>query len=213
MKRITFLIVFCFLGIAIIKAQENQLQIIAGLKLNNIYKPPSEGNRFLMGYSIGLSYNKYLNKQMFLSSGLFLDEKGSGTEIDIYTETMDFKVRLFYLDLPIKYNYLITIGNQKLLIGLGPYIGCGLWGKISTEFMGQIDTYNIKWGNNGGDYDGTPNYKRLDFGFAGSVSYQVKRISLGLNYQIGVVDMVPEGLGGGERNNTFGFCLGYLILE
>src|SRR3989339_245513 len=163
------LFIFCFSNL---KGQDNQLQINVGIKLNNVYEPPSNNNRVLLGSSIGLAYNKYLNNNLFLSSGLLLNEKGYGLRTNIGTESMDYKVRLFYLDLPIKCNYAITTDNQNIIIGLGPYIGCGL---------------------------------------CGNISYQFNRISIGLDYQIGVVDLVPEGLGGGERNNTFGLHLGYLI--
>jgi len=202
------LFIFCFSNL---KGQDNQLQINVGIKLNNVYEPPSNNNRVLLGSSIGLAYNKYLNNNLFLSSGLLLNEKGYGLRTNIGTESMDYKVRLFYLDLPIKCNYAITTDNQNIIFGLGPYIGCGLWGNITTAFMGDNETKAVKWGNTGGDYDGTPDHKRLDIGFSGNISYQFNRISIGLDYQIGVVDLVPEGLGGGERNNTFGLHLGYLI--
>jgi hypothetical protein len=196
-----------------IRAQENQLQVNTGLRLVNVFQPPSNDNYPLVGYSVGFSYNRLVNSRMFLSLGLNIDEKGYGIKTDIYTETLDSKVKMYYLDLPIKFNYMFLINNDNITMGLGPYVGYGLWGNITSEYGEIKETKDVKWGNNGGDYNGSPDHKRLDIGLTGSITYQINRFSIGLDYQVGFLDMVSDGLGGGEKNNSFGLKIGYLMVK
>ena len=197
MKRIVFL----FLA-AVFTASYAQAQIKigarAGFNFTNLSKEVSgftpEGTpngKVLLGMQFGLLVEYAFTEELSAQSGLLFSAQGcrykysmkyKGYDAD-YKET----ARLNYLQIPINAQYKVDLGDKKLLLHAGPYIGVGINGisKWELKYDGKSDSSEDEIL---GPNDDEP-IKEGDFGFGIGVGLQFDNIRYGLEYKRGLTNI------------------------
>jgi hypothetical protein len=161
------------------------------------------------GFHIGVNAEIPLASEFYLQPGLLFSTKGAKADDDA-----DTKVNLSYLELPINFVYKPTLGTGKLILGVGPYVGYALGGKLK----GDGDDVDVEFSNDvdSDDYGDHPLWmKRLDLGGNLLAGYEfANKFSFQLNAGLGLVNLFPKV--DGEKiddykikNTTFGVSLGY----
>jgi hypothetical protein len=125
----------------------------------------------------------------------------------------DAKINLSYVEIPINLLYKPTLGDGKLLLGFGPYIGIAVAGKVK---QGSNDM-DLKFKNDlsTAEAASTTGYlKRMDFGGNLLAGYELSsKISFQLNAQLGMSNLEPKVNGkksdAKTKNTGFGISVGY----
>ena len=170
--------------------------------------------------SITTSYNNYNHTDSFngffvgvhnnfnLKNGLQFSLGVQG-RMNMHTEketllgvTVTTKNRQTLVDVPITLNYSIAFGqNVKITPFVGPMLTFALSGKTSVS--GETNnSYNVDW------YGKNPIYKRFNLAVLGGVNLKYVRLNLFGGYQMGLLNLNPEGEGKIKTGGMF-FGLGY----
>jgi hypothetical protein len=120
-------------------------------------------------------------------------------------ELEGFSANINYLELPLNLVYKPMLGSGKLIAGFGPYFGYA----ISGKYKYNDNSEDIKFGNNAED-----DLKPLDIGANLLFGYEfMSKISIQMNAQLGLVNLVPDGDSDNSVKNTgFGFSVGLSVL-
>ena len=164
------------------------------------------------GFNIGVNAEIPVASEFYLQPGLLFSTKGAKADEG------DGKFNLSYLEVPINFLYKPALGDGKLLLGFGPYVGIAVGGKVK----GDGDDVDIKFSNDlneeeANDFgNGDAWYqKRLDFGGNLLAGYELSsKLSFQLNAQLGMANMFPKIMGEKPedtklKNTGFGISVGY----
>lgn len=225
-KIVLFGISLLLTGFLILPVEKVQAQTRIGLKgginfANMKYesKDGTEGvpdaNSFT-SYHIGVIADLPIAMGLALQPGIILNSKGSKWEyhsdvVGDYTMT----VNPVYIDVPINLLFRPQIGdNVKVYVGLGPYIGFGVGGKVSFDAETPLgDAYvdhDLKFGSDSDD-----DLKAIDIG--GNVLAGIEfgnGLILGAQYGLSFTNNAPEGDNSDPkilRNKVLSISVGYLF--
>jgi len=108
--------------------------------------------------------------------------------------------------------YKGSLSGGKILLGIGPYVGFGIGGKIKSS-SSSID---IKFKNDvsTSDIENAVYYKPIDFGGNMMAGYEfANKLSFALNVFLGLSNIEPKIDGkqydSSTKNNGFGLTFGY----
>jgi hypothetical protein len=149
-------------------------------------------NKIKVGFNAGVTADiPVAAPDYFVQTGLLFTTKGAKVES---VGGPANKVNLNYLEIPITFLYKPVLGEGRLLLGVGPYLGFGIGG--SADY---------------GDVDFDNDLKRFDAGGNVLFGYQfTPNISAQLNAQLGLVNIQKNTTGDETIKNTgFGVSLGY----
>lgn len=180
----------------------------AGVNFTNI-TGDDQDNKMKAGFNIGANAEIPVASEFYLQPGLLFTTKGAKADEG------DGKLNLSYLEVPINFLYKPTLGDGKLLLGFGPYVGFGIGGK----FKDGDDEMDVKFKNDvkASDVDLTDPkifLKGLDFGGNLLVGYELSsKLSFQLNAQLGMSNLNPKVEGekpdDKAKNVGFGISVGY----
>lgn len=168
------------------------------------------------GFNIGVNAEIPVASEFYLQPGLLFSTKGAKQEIDGSDDDLKFNVS--YLEIPISFLYKPTLGSGKLILGVGPYVGIAVGGKMKMgdedadiKFKSDLDAKDLDEMQN----DGAWFQKRLDVGGNLTAGYELSsKLSFQLNAQLGMSNLFPKV--GGEKpddtkmtNTGFGISVGY----
>jgi hypothetical protein len=169
-------------------------------------------NKLKTGFHIGVNAEVPLAPDFYVQPGVLFTTKGAKAKKG------NDKWNTSYIEIPINLLYKPTLGDGKLLLGFGPYIGIGVGGKLTgddpdvdLEFKNDISNAEAlamaagtKWFQ-----------KRLDFGGNLLAGYELSnKLSFQLNAQLGMSNLFPK-INGDKPDNTkvkntgFGISVGY----
>ncbi len=142
---------------------------------------------------------------------------GKGFKVDASIDFLGQQVKvesttsISYIDLPINFAYAIELGENRLMVGAGPYAGFGLGGKnkviSTTNGVSQTEEDNIEFGNGSGQYD------RLDIGANFMAAYVLNSgLMLKVNYSLGFLNLSND-TDTKYKNQYFGLSLGYFFMQ
>lgn len=223
-------LLLCFMITLLENAASAQLKlgIQAGLNFSNLSAVKTNQalrSSFRVGYHAGLQVDAEVMRRFYVQTGLLFITKG-------YTrgDVVNIEAEAYYIELPVHFVYKSQLGEGKLLLGAGPYLGYGLGGKwrLPSYNEGRFNlpamNGNLEFANDAGSnnyysvYPGsTFTYgKPFDFGADILVGYEFfKKLSFRLNGQIGLANIAPKVEGSATadklRNFGFGFSIGYLF--
>ena len=210
-KFISIVIAALFAIAATAQAQEFRFGAMAGL---NVSSPTNESTR--LGYHVGLrsewNFRDTEQKGVFLSLSALLTEKAykSKTLYDTATnQSLTWKVRPTYLELPLHVGYRLPVGQKASLFGsVGPYLGIGLFGKsrLTTEQNG-VSTTTTAASN---VFD---SMRRVDFGLGlrlGAEFCGHYQVSAAYDWGLRNTRSLPDGAPK-ERNRNLTVSFGYMF--
>jgi hypothetical protein len=201
-------------------------QVSIGLQGGGVLSNPSIKSTQL--FDVDLNTKSRSNWQAGLVFDIPLGENGwrfmpelnynnKGYDIDMTIEELgqSFQVEgnsnISYLELPFNMVYAVDMGDNKLLIGAGPYLAYGINGKdnIKLKVNGtEIDreTGSVEFGTTPGTV------QRFDYGLNGSVGYLLNGgLLLKANYSFGLGNVSNEGNESSYKNRYFGLSLAYFF--
>jgi hypothetical protein len=169
-------------AVAILTAGSAQAQfkfgVRAGFNLTNLSfgkeLPGSlirSDTRFKPGFQMGVVGDYSFGESFAIQPGLVFATQGCAIKHYDGTEN------LYYLQLPVNARYQLDLGQTKLLLQAGPYLGYGLGGEWE-------DGEDIVMGS-GDDAD----YKAFDFGVGVGAGLRFGKIQAVLGYNIGLIDI------------------------
>ena len=196
------------------KAQDKTtFGVRAGVNFTNLNGEDAAGHDFdyklKTGFNVGVNAEVPIAPDFYVQPGLLFSTKGAKEEV---TGQKDIKTNISYLEVPINLLYKPTLGDGKLLLGFGPYIGIAVGGKMK---QGSNDA-DLKFANDvkTTDPDVALTRKRLDFGGNLLAGYELSsKISVQLNAQLGMSNLLPKYDGkktdAKMKNTGFGISVGY----
>jgi Outer membrane protein beta-barrel domain len=187
--------------------------IRAGVNLQNINGKDFDGdkleNKLVPRFQGGVLVDIPLADQFYIQPGLLFSGKGAKEK------DSDDNVSISYLDIPVTFLFKPLLGTGHMLLGVGPYVGFGIAGKV-TDVNDNKSTIKFKNTVTVAELVSDPNYlRRMDAGANLLVGYEMSnKLSIQLNAQLGLAKINPEVEGVTDnntalRNTGFGLSLGY----
>ncbi|MFT3901647.1 MAG: porin family protein [Niabella sp.] len=205
---------------------QTRVGISAGINFSNIEQTKNKSpvkTSIRTGYRVGANIETPISKEFYIEPGLLFTTKGFNKG-----DAVKMDAKAYYLELPINIIYKSQLGNGKLLLGAGPYMGYGLGGKWKTpandngtqyitgmegnlQFVNdtKADNYYSIWGGSKFTYG-----KPFDFGANFLAGYEFfNRFSVQVNSQLGLLNISPKVDGKKTndqlKNLSFSIALGY----
>lgn len=166
-------------------------------------------NKLKTGFDLGINIEAPLAQDFYIQPGLlFASKGGKSTSYSDVGNAVKTTFTLSYLEVPVNFIYKPEVGNGKLLLGAGPYLGFGVGGKVKGADGSEQD---VKFKSSvPSNADDAFYYKPVDFGANLLVGYEFTRhVSVQLNAQLGLTNNSPYKDGSSYKNTGFGLSLGY----
>ena len=228
MKKIISLITTMVLGTFFLQAQQKishagktSIGLRGGINFQNINGKDANGdklkNDIITGFHAGINLEIPVGIDFYFQPGLLYTNKGAKNDEVILGQTINTKVKISYLELPLNFIYKPMLGKGHLLLGFGPYVALGIGGKATYKGGSSSYESDIKFKNKVMTTD--PNnvvyFRPLDAGANMLAGYEFSnKVSFQLNAQLGLVKINPEYEGVSNdktsaKNTGFGFSLAY----
>lgn len=159
-------------------------------KISESYDGYSASTKNYTGFNVGVSMDIPMLQSLYLQSGLYYTVKGAKIE--------EVKCNPSYLEIPILASYRYNFSDAiQLQINVGPYFAYGLGGKWKdTESDDEEDFF--------GD-----DFKRFDAGLAFGGGFTFSHFYVGLNYDLGLTNIMKDGDDGSAKNRCLSINVGY----
>lgn len=181
----------------------------AGLNVSSIALPLNDYAPKI-GYQVGFVADIKLSDHFSIQPALLLSSKGVVDKYEdrdlsgLYVKTIRTKVSLNYLEVPILALYKRPLKNgTRIFVGLGPYVGIGMFGYSRTEEYGK---HKIAFDSD--PRQDVQSFVPFDFGVSTTVGIETRKFLLGVNFNNGVK---PIANGTTNYNSTLGLTAGYFI--
>jgi hypothetical protein len=213
--KIVFLFAMLFATVAAFSQQlgKTTIGVRAGVNFQNLNGKDENddklSNDLKVGFNVGVNAEMPIAQDFYVQPGLLYSTKGARVK-DINGDE-DAKLNIAYLEIPINLLYKPALGQGRLLMGFGPYIGFGVGGKLK---VGDFDT-DVEFDNDVSlaEVASGVHFRRLDAGANLLFGYELSNnLSAQINAQLGLVNIQPEVEGnkvGTTKNTGFGLSLGY----
>lgn len=183
-----------------------------GLNLANIFEKDNDGTyskdyKSKTGFHLGATAEFAISEKFAIEPGLLFSSKGFKVEGDGITYTAN----LNYLEIPINAIYKIDLGSAKVLINAGPYLGFAMSGKYkaSEAIFGENEDSKEQKIEIGSDKE-KDDIKAIDFGLNIGAGVEIKGITIGLQYGLGLANLsLYTDNGNTFKNKVLGISVGY----
>jgi hypothetical protein len=188
--------------------------IFGGINVQNLNGENPSGNKLkndmIIGYHAGFNVLVPVAPDIYFEPGLIFSLKGA----DVNDLLVNVKYHINYLELPLNILYRGQLGDDFVLLGLGPYLGYALGGNLllGNDVKRKIEFRNVV---ESGDPALVPYLRRFDAGANIFAGYEMDTgIFFRLNAQLGLLNINPEDRRdpGDEaifKNTGFGLSVGY----
>ena len=189
MKRYALILLVLLLA-GSVRAQQREKNILgvrAGLNVSKLAvsaedMPISIGWR--TGFRFAVSDQVLLTRKLplYLETGIGFSSRGGRAAAEIYGDIYNMTMRPFYMQAPLLVNYHFHIRDLLTIQPFaGIYGGVGIRGAMKTEY-GNEDMFSA------------PGFlSRMDFGVRAGAGFVIRRIYLGISYDIGCRDLFRGG--------------------
>lgn len=175
-----------------------------------------------LGFKMGVGMEYSFNNTWSIQPSLLLSTKGMKvTDVPMLKanyEITDFSltVNQMYIEMPINAQARFALCNyMNIVVSAGPYFAYGIGGKSTAkttfENGSSVELNSQTFGNEISE-DGLSdlNLNKFDFGVGGGVALEFGKLSLGMETQFGLTNLM-KGDNSSEsiKNTNFGLTLGY----
>lgn len=186
---------------------------------NEIFLPYLEG---------GIVIDVPIHHYFAISTGVFYSQKANHRKC--FIDTTNFKsedaivTRLGYIKIPGQLTLRNHLTEDKRFdISAGPYMAFGIHGTVKEKYISDVDDMIIHETTHKIDvfdesvYDKINQarvapYKRFDFGFCFTTTFEFRRYCIGANFDMGLTDITkPEHNVGNTRTRSIGVFFGYMF--
>jgi Outer membrane protein beta-barrel domain len=204
----TKLLILFFFNCSIVTAQNNSPVYLKGdFGSSNVKTNGGKGNG---DFAFGIGLESYVGIKELKNATLALNPVLSYLKTG-YESTGGGKVVVNYIHLAIPVSFVINPPGSKeemgLAFGAGPFVGFAASGKFKVL---SIDPFKkMSFGNGTAD-----NRKTIDAGLTLKSSVRVKKLNLGLQYNLGLTNLIPNDRianGAYIKSKNFLFYASYAI--
>lgn len=172
-----------------------------------------EDQKLLPGVHAGLTYQIMVKKGFYIEPGALYSLKGAKAMVKEDGDYDKLMIRLHYIEIPVNFGYKHTFEKKNISIYtfFGPYFGFAAGGKYvsKVKFDGEKDknSEKVNFGSEG--------LSRFDAGLNIGAGMEFKKIILGLQYGIGLANMLGKDNRGTDdyklklMSRTLGLTIGY----
>lgn len=218
--KLISIVILLFLSVTLATAQDkgkSSFGILGGINFQNLngkdYYGDKLENDMIIGYHVGVNVQLPIVEGFYFQPGLLFSTKGAKNTENSVTTT----VNLSYIEMPLNFVYKGLLGKGYIMVGLGPYIGYGIMGKVKTETGTESSEQDIEFQKvvEVDDPLTVPYYKALDVGGNILFGYELPLgLFFQLNAQLGMLKINPEYAAFPEdkssvKNTGFGLSMGY----
>lgn len=220
MKRNIILFFLCLIASFAGQAKEPQSVtwgIRAGFNVSNFYSDGETDFDPIPGFSVGAVADIPIKDWIGINTGLYFTTKGAKTSMylgdydNVRDIDCDATVQSMYLEIPVLASFRFYPSDKnRLELNVGPYFACGVGGEsevtATAEYQRENVTVTIKedtFGNN------KILDKRFDFGWAFGAGFTHKKVYLGLQYEIGFLNLLEDNESEICQNRNFSISVGY----
>ncbi len=139
----------------------------------------------ILGLNFGGTTEFMVSDKYSIETGLIINYKGINEHV---LGGIDTATRLVYLDIPINVKYKFELGENKLYLTAGPYIGYGIAGLYTYKINGERNGDKVEWSNGSTSND----FKRLDYGINLGAEYEFGVWGIGLQYGHGLANILSS---------------------
>jgi hypothetical protein len=203
-----------FLIISLTYGQGIRPGILGGINVQNLNGENPAGNKLkndmIIGYHAGINVLIPIAPEIYFEPGLMFSLKGA----DVNDILVNVKYHINYLEVPLNLVYRGQLGNDFVLLGLGPYFGYAIGGNmlLGNDVKRKIEFRNVV---ESGDPLLVPYLKRIDAGANIYAGYEMDTgIFFRLDAQLGLLNINPDdrrdpGPESTFKNTGFGLSIGY----
>jgi hypothetical protein len=214
MKKQLLSVLIFFSVISLTNGQGIRPGILGGINVQNLNGENPSGNKLkndmIIGYHAGVNVLIPIAPEIYFEPGLMFALKGA----DVNDILVNVKYHINYLELPLNIVYRGQLGNDFVLLGLGPYVGYAIGGNLllGNDVKRKLEFKNVV---EPGDPLLVPYLKRFDAGANIYAGYEMDTgIFFRLDAQLGMVNINPDdrrssGPGAKFKNTGFGLSVGY----
>ena len=159
--------------------QTKQLQfgVITGLNLSNLYSNDAISN-LNAGFNAGGFLRMAVSNTIAIEPELYLSTKGTSVVYNSLSAVNTANLNLTYLEMPLICVFDVT---SLIIFQVGPYISYLLTAQVKNA--GNINLFNFEQNLN------TDNYNRVDAGVVVGIGLDVKSITMGMRYNLGLISI------------------------
>jgi hypothetical protein len=190
-------------------AQESLSGVKAGINLATITGDNDADKNLKAGLSLGVFTRLPIAKSFVIQPELLYNSKGVKYNYDdnIFADG-ESKVKLHYIDLPVKLVYQIT---DDFDVQFGPYLSYLVQANVDTDAE-ILGFFNI---DDEDDLDRN-NFNAFDYGLVGGLSFNFEPLLIGINYTLGLNpvakdDKPAEAFIGNGKNSVLQIYLGFVL--
>lgn len=220
MQNLRAMLVAIFVAAFLLTSNAQGIGLRGGVNFQNINGKDFFGdkleNTLVPGFNAGIIAELPIVPDYFFQTGVLYSTKGAKSEDSFLGQQLTNQVMLGYLEVPVHFLHKPLLGNGHLILGLGPYIGYALHGKVTLEVAGKDEDFNITFQKKVGPSDSEDEFyfRRFDAGANLFAGYEfASGLSFQLNTQLGLLNINPDYEDENNEskwNNTgFGLSLGY----
>jgi len=175
------------------------------------------------GFHIGVTKDIPISEKFFFETGVLLSNKGNKIVVifdPAFSTQEDDLIKstgitdLYYLNFPLVLKRYINIKQSKVYISGGGYMAVGLFGKLinkasvrNGEVINRKD--NIDWGNE----PHVDAFQRFDSGLHLGLGVSVKNIEIGINYNLGILNIsASSSRGFTAKNRVLALSMAYKLV-
>lgn len=188
---------------------------------------PSADEVFLPYIEGGIVIDIPIQHYFAVSTGVFYSQKSNYRRC--FIDTSNFKsdnaivTRIGYIKIPGQLTLRNwTTANTRFDISAGPYVEFGIHGKVKERYVSDEDYVLVDIEKKVDVFDESivdnikmarvAPYKRFDFGFCFTTTFEFKRYCIGANFDMGLTDITkPEHKEGNTRTRAIGIFFGYML--
>lgn len=175
-----------------------KVSIVGGMNVSTMMGKV-DGERDLsdrrIGFQAGVNVDVPLKRDFYLRSGLVIAQKGmkaEGVAIQgIFANEAKITGTPCYLEIPILASYQRNFNSKVgMQLSTGPYLGCGLFGKLKWRPVGsyEVSTQSVDWFGDEDDQKSAQK-KRFDMGWHIGAALVFKgSLSIGYAFEAGFVN-------------------------